>query len=444
MDAGTSDDVGALDLSAVAARYADAVAHLRGLCQPLPALGFDRPVLLSIHDTYFGRLLWLECSALESLLWAEEDPEVAIATHDLFFHFQRGDGLIPGVITDTPLPETGHATVVYGQLQQLVPLARTTWQLAQKTQDERFLERGYASARRFDDWMVANRQTRGTGAMEMFCEYDMGLDYSPRVHGNGVPRFCPGGDAAVPTHVNGWPVVAPDLSAVVYGNRRALAAMADALGRPQEARHWADVADDLRTAVFENCYCAEDEFFYDRDTSGRLRRIKEMQLMPVIAEGLLTQRHFDRIWSRYLDNPAHYGLRLPWPSIAASDPHFAPRGNAWTGATYLNWTLRAVQWMPRYLGQERLREYMRLWVREMTGWDHWASIVHPRTGRPFDEGDDFADPDVAAHDQFQGLNLSFMVYKHFVDELGVLTGGPAAAELPEPLSRAGRTGTGAS
>ena len=417
-----------LDLTRVAARYAEAVGNLRRLTQPLPSLGFDRPVLLSVHDSYFGRLLWLESSALESLLWAKEDPQVAINTHELFFHFQREDGLIPGVVTDTPLPETAGASVVYGQLQQLVPLARTTWQLAQETQDESFLERGYASGARFDDWMVTHRQTRGTGAMEMFCEYDMGLDYSPRVHGNGVPRFCPGGDASVPTHVNGWPLVAPDLSAVVYGNRRALAAMAEAAGPAQEARRWADLADDLRLAVFESCYCAEDEFFYDRDTFGQLRRIKEMQLMPIVSEGLLTQRQFDRVWARYLDNPAHYGLRLPWPSVAASDMHFAPRGNAWSGATYLNWTLRAVQWMPHYLGEERLREHMRLWVSEMTDWDHWASIVHPDTGRPFADGDDFADPATSGHDQFQGLNLSFLVYKHFVDELGVLRAGAPGRE----------------
>jgi hypothetical protein len=72
---------------------------------------------------------------------------------------------------------------------------------------------------------------------------------------------------------------------------------------------------------------------------------------------------------------------------------------------------------------------MRLWVSEMTGWDHWASIVHPETGRPFADGDDFADPAVSGHDQFQGLNLSFMVYKHFVDELGLL-GRDSAVERP--------------
>src|SRR5688572_18171759 len=259
-----------LDLGKVSAKYQTALDNLRRLSQPLTALGFDRPVLLSVHDDHFGRLLWLESSALESLLWADEDPEVAINTHDLFFHFQREDGLVPCVITDRSLPEAGNSMVSYGQLQQVVPLARTSWQLAQKTGDASFLDRAYASGSRFDDWMVRNRQTRATGAMEMFCEYDMGLDYSPRVHGNGIPRFCPGADASVPTHANGWPLVSPDLSAVVYGNRRALAAMAESLDKPAEARRWTELAEDLRLATFEACYSAEDEFFYDRDTYGAL------------------------------------------------------------------------------------------------------------------------------------------------------------------------------
>jgi hypothetical protein len=411
-----------LDLAKVSAKYDSAVANLRRLSQPLTKLGFDRPVLLSVHDDQFSRLLWLESSALESLLWADEDPEVGLNTHDLFFHFQRRDGLLPCVITDEPLPGAGGVTVAYGQLQQLVPLARTSWQLAQKTGDDGFLSRAYDSASRFDDWMVRNRQTRGTGAMEMFCEYDMGLDYSPRVHGNGIPRFCPGADASVPTHVNGWPVVAPDLSAVVYGNRRALAAMAEALDRPAESRRWAEVAEDLRLATFEACYSAEDEFFYDRDTFGALRKIKEMQLMPMVSEGMLSHRQFQRIWDRYLGNPAHYGLPFQWPSIAASDPHFAPKGNAWTGATFLNWVVRAVQWMPGYLGTEYFHSFLTKWVVHMTDWDHWATILHPVTGEPFGAGDDFADPEAAPHDQFQDLNIPSILYKHFVDELGLLSG----------------------
>jgi len=46
--------------------------------------------------------MYAEISALESLLYAKHDPEVALATHEAFFNRQREDGLIPSVSMADP------------------------------------------------------------------------------------------------------------------------------------------------------------------------------------------------------------------------------------------------------------------------------------------------------------------------------------------------------
>ena len=384
-------------------RYQEALLRLRGLVHVMPQL-VGRPVLISGKMDYSGPVLWAENTLLEAYLYARHDPEVALNTHDLYLATQRPDGLMPSVLSDGStsfLPHKNH----FGQIQQNVPFARTSWMLAKKLGNEAFLARAYDGAARFDGWITRNRNTRGTGLVEMFCEFDMGLDFSARVYGF-TSRACPGDDAGNALVQNGWPLLAPDLSAVTYGARVALGEMAEALGRPAEALEWRERAEQLKELIYRHCFDPEDEFFYDRDTAGQLRKYREMQLLPLCQEHVLSSELFDRIWRRYLHNPSEYWLEYPFPSYSAASPHFDPKANSWTGATFLNTTVRTHLWMPHYLPLAAYRDYMERWVRQMTDWDHWSTIVHPRTGRSFGQ------------DEFPDLNTSFLVYTSFVEALG--------------------------
>jgi hypothetical protein len=163
-----------IDLTQCRAQYQEAKRLLRGLVAKL-SFG-TKPVLASTPaNSLFGYAMWAETSMLEGLLYASDDPQVALGTHEIFCNSQRADGLMPAVIFDK-VPDFLKGHLEFGQIQQMVPIARTAWELSQRLKDEAFLVRAYASCSRFENWITAHRNTRGTGMVEMFCEYDLGLD----------------------------------------------------------------------------------------------------------------------------------------------------------------------------------------------------------------------------------------------------------------------------
>ena len=88
-----------IDLTQCRAQYQEAKRLLRGLVVKL-SFG-TKPVLASTPaNSLFGYAMWAETSMLEGLLYASDDPQVALGTHEIFFNSQRADGLMPAVIFD--------------------------------------------------------------------------------------------------------------------------------------------------------------------------------------------------------------------------------------------------------------------------------------------------------------------------------------------------------
>lgn len=356
--------------------------------------GFDRPVLIE-GGVYGG--IWLECGPHEALVYGRFAPDVALASHEVFFHHQRDDGYLPcWVRTD----RCGEA-----QIQMVVPIAATALETADLTGDEGFLERAYASCCRWDRWLVRHRDTRGTGLCEAFCEYDTGHDNSPRFR--GLPKRCLDGDASRCPQAGGLPYLAPDLSATMYGGRRALAAMAGRLGRAGEARQWAEEAELLRGRILRHCYDAEDECFYDVDREGSFVRIRGDLLTRVLSEHVVDQATFERIYARHIRNPEAFWTPYPLPSIAADEAAFdrALPPNSWGGASQALTALRAPRWFERYGKAEDLRLLMRRWVEAILAAPGFLQQMNPWTG------------------EFSGTadySPAMLVFVDFVDRLGLL------------------------
>lgn len=347
--------------------WAAALQVLAGNVKSVP--GFDKPVLFE-GAVYPG--IWQECGPHESLVYAglrEFVPQaagqssplaVARASHMAFFAFQREDGQLPASIK-----LTGGG---FGQIQMVVPIAATAWEVAQQLHDEEFLAAAYRSCSRWDAWLRRYRNTRGTGLVEGFCTYDTGHDNSPRWA--GVPNRCPDADARKFPPGVGVPRLCPDLSATVYGARVALAAMGKALGKTAEAMRWQEDAEAIRKLIIEKLYSPEDAAFYDLDTANKFVRVRGDAITRVLGEHVLKldDRHdravFDAVWSRQLSNPKAFWTRFPFPSIAEDDPAFVrpiPR-NSWGGAAQALTALRAPRWMEHYGKRAALHTLMQAWV----------------------------------------------------------------------------------
>ncbi|MDP3180056.1 MAG: hypothetical protein Q8M76_19240, partial [Spirochaetaceae bacterium] len=207
---------------------------------------------------------------------------------------------------------------------------------------EGFLETMYGAIAANDRWLVAHRDTRGSGCVEAFCAFDTGHDYSPRFW--QVPDICYGEDPArFDPDCTVLPYLAPDLTANVHCQRKYLARIASSLSRDAEAAEWEAKAAASLGCLFRECWDAEDGFFYDRDRLGRFVRVQSDVLLRVLACEAGDEELFAAALSRYLLNSRKFFAKYPPTSIAMDDPRFesASDRNSWAGPTNVLSILRA-------------------------------------------------------------------------------------------------------
>ena len=322
--------------------------------------------------------IWLEHNQ-DNLFYALRDLRVAQAGQEIFIRHQAADGLLPPYLRRAKNPPV----VGDGHVQSVLPFARTAWEIATLSRDEAFLSRAYAAASRYDAWLVRYRGTRGTGLVEMFCEYDTGHDHSPRVTDGGIPRACPGLDARVRPDNSKLPIISVDLSAMQYGARMALAEMAEALGRRPEAERWREQAATTRRLIHELLWDDADEFFYDLGADGRFRRYRSEHITRLFLNRVVDQALFDRIWLRHFTDPQGFATDFPMPSLAPSDPRTdrAARTNSWGGQSQALTTLRAALWMESYQRADELDRLLGIWLEALLRSDRrFTQEMDPRHG----------------------------------------------------------------
>jgi hypothetical protein len=348
-------------------RYQAALDVLAHNVQTMP--GYAEPVLIE-GSVYRG--VWQECGPQEGLVYASIRPDIARNNHMAFFANQREDGQLPCDVKQT---EIGH-----GQIQMVVPIAATAWELAQETGDSHLLEAAYRSCSRWDAWLRRYRDTRHTGLCEGFCTYDTGMDHSPRWA--GLPNRCPDADARKCPPDPQLPRLCPDLSATVYGGRMALAAMARALNKDAEADRWLHDAEAIRSLIVERLYDSADAAFYDLDAHNRFVRILSVVNTRVLGEHVADRKLFETLYEKQILNPKAFWAPYPFPSAALDEPTFVrpiPR-NSWGGAAQALTALRAPRWMEHYGKPADLAHLMQQWVSALIRSDGFTQQMDPLSG----------------------------------------------------------------
>ncbi|MDW5265778.1 MULTISPECIES: alpha-L-rhamnosidase [Acidobacteriaceae] len=392
-----------------------AIAALAGNIHTLPR--YPRPVLVE-GSVYPG--IWQECAPQEGLVYGtlsqyitpaskdEEPLKVARNNHMAFFALQRSDGQLPSSVKlSDPIENAGG----YGQIQMVVPIAATAWELSQLTGDDELLVSAYIACSRWDAWLREYRDTRKTGLVEGFCTYDTGHDNSPRW--KGIPNRCPDADARKYPDLPTMPRLCPDLSATVYGARIALAQMATALAKHNEADRWLADAEAIRRLIIDKLYDPKDAAFYDLDAQNNFVRVRSDVISRVLGEHVLKPSDpkdaaiFDAVWTRQIHNPKAFWAPYPLTSIAMDDPSFVrpiPR-NSWGGATQALTALRAPRWMSFYGKQAELNHLMMQWCEAISRHTEFRQQMDPLSG-------DFTQADPS------GYSPAALVYLDFIHRLG--------------------------
>ncbi|MBO7358236.1 MAG: hypothetical protein J6U72_00245 [Clostridia bacterium] len=328
-----------------------------------------------ISTAYPG--VWME-HAFDALCWAqiqgtEEAKKVAEAQMLLFIINRQTDGHLPYKVIDLSIagPQWQKDTPNgYGQIQECVSFGRLCFETWLLTGNREFLKEAYAALKGWDEWLVNNRMTLGRGLIETFCVYDTGHDNSARF--SDIPNGCPDRQGKTYADRPALPIVSPDMNAVFFGDRMALSDMAGALGLETEKQAWINKANEVRDAMFCQLYDKDDDFFYDIDRAGQMRRIKTIAISNVFTEKLLTQAEFDRIYERYMLSPDEFGTPYPFPAVALSDSRgreHAPK-NCWGYYSQALTALRAQRWMDFY---GRGSDYDRLL-------DKWMHVIAAQEG----------------------------------------------------------------
>lgn len=347
--------------------YDKALAVLAGNVQTMPYV--SRPVLIE-GSVYRG--IWMECGPHEALVYRKFRPDVARDSHLTFFELQRADGQLPA---NNKVTETS-----FGQIQMVVPIAATAWELARASGDGELLERAYAACGAWDAWLRRHRDTRGTGLIEGFCTYDTGHDNSPRWA--GLPNQCPNKDAKRHHDIATLPRLCPDLSATMVGARRAMAAMARALGKGSEGDRWEAEAEALRGRILSRLYSDEDAAFYDEDALGKPVKVRSDILSRVCGEHIPDQALFDSLWERQIHKSGAFWPAFPLPSIALDDPAFVRPipANSWGGASQALTALRAGRWMDHYGRSAEFSTMMEAWCGAIQRDPSFRQQIDPVTG----------------------------------------------------------------
>jgi hypothetical protein len=347
--------------------YDHALNVLANNVQVLPR--FAGPVLIEGAE-YAG--IWQECAPQEALVYRHFRPDAARSNHLTFFQLQKPDGQLPA---NNKRSETG-----FGQLQMVVPIAATAWELAEATGDDELLRRAYKSCSSWDAWLMRYRNTRGTGLIEGFCTYDTGMDNSPRW--KGMARQCPNKDARQCPPDRTLPRLCPDLSATVYGARLALAAMARALGKKTEESHWLERAESLRKLILDRLYVPGDAAFYDLDAENNFVKVRSIVIARVCGEHVVDQATFDTLWDRQLGNPHAFWAPYPLPSSALDDLTFVRpiSRNSWGGPSQALTALRAGRWMDHYGRSAEFAHMMQQWCEALIRDPSFRQQMDPLNG----------------------------------------------------------------
>jgi hypothetical protein len=371
-----------------------ALKVLAGNVRSMPR--YDHPVLVE-GSTYAG--IWQECAPQEGQVYGSLQKYIATpdgqptplqtarANHMAFFAQQKEDGQLPASIKLADKVGTDQG---YGQIQMVVPIAATAWEIAHQTADNELLEAAYKACSRWDAWLRQYRDTRKTGLVEGFCTYDTGMDYSPRW--KGIPQRCPDADARKFPPLPGMPRLCPDLSATVFGGRIALAQMAKALGKSDDHARWLADAEHIRQLILTKLYSPEDAAFYDLDAENNFIKVRSVVTIRILGEHVLdphNDKHiFDAVWNRAVHNPKAFWAPFPFPSSALDELTFVrpiPR-NSWGGASQALTALRAPRWMSYYGKHAELNHLMQQWCSAIMRHTEFRQQIDPLTG-------DFTQPD---------------------------------------------------
>ena len=303
------------------AGFADAFKVLdEALVVDVPVNGFTYPVMGP--GGYYGEHWWaLDSSiAVTGAQWVNQSFAEGVMRGFRAVQAQNLDGRIDGSGVNRGNP--------VGDLSQTPRFFEVAYDVARRTNDSVLRSEIYDTMRQYLDWWLSPvKRDQKTGLIVGSCEDCDTLGELP--------------DWTAP------PFVAPvDLNVAVATGTERIARLAAHLGKPEEARRYRQVFQELSRAINATLWDEKDGVYYNYDlTDGHPRRHLIASTFDPLRHNIASASQRDRLIKKLLDPKAFNWGQFPLTSMAMSDPAYVEaKGNyglpAWNGDV---WTYRNME-----------------------------------------------------------------------------------------------------
>lgn len=344
----------------------------------------DKPLFL-ISTAYPG--VWLE-HVYDSIMYAKlfDDKSIAVTTINAFIDLQREDGQYPYSIKASN-------TVGYFQIQECVSFTKLAYMVYEMVEDDNLLLKIYESSKKWVSWLYNNRMTLNKGLVEMFVGYDTGHDNSARLDGmkykgnyeiDGVKQ-----NASVLPDCDVAPIIAVDMNCNLYATLTTIAKIAKKLNNHEEEAKYIQMANELKSNLFKECYCSEDVFFYDVDKYGNKRKYLSSTIFHLFLEGVLDKNDdkdlINDLYNLHINNKNEFNTPYPFPAMAISDKEWKTHKmrNSWGYYSQALIALRCSLWMDEYGYSKEYDNLLARWVEGLVNnfdYNPMSQELDPITG----------------------------------------------------------------
>lgn len=273
--------------------------------------------------------------SLAMLSYAYMNAASAEESQRVYFDRQRPDGYIAyriGPYVTKTFPYNGEDTT------SAPFFAWENWEIYQISPDRKFLAEAYRSSSAFANYVLRTRDKDHDGFLvwggnAMLENVRDELDVIWQLFGDKTDS---------PSRVK-----ALDLMCMMVKEERSLAAMAQELGKPEEAKDWSNKADKLAELVRTRMWDEQSGNFFNlsRDTGKMitgegisLKRPEIITFLPLWA-GIATKEQAARL-VKNLKDPQSFWRRFGVPTLSAGDSYYDPyitKCCQWNGAVWLLW-----------------------------------------------------------------------------------------------------------
>lgn len=279
---------------------------------------------------------WKHAAAL-----AHFAPELARDQMRAMFDYQAADGMVPDCIYLDKAENNWRDTKP--------PLAVwATLEIYRATGDKVFLGEMYDKLVRYHRWWFKARdhfhdglaEYGSTDGSKVAAKWESGMDNAVRFDAISMLKNGEGAWSMDQESV--------DLNAYLYKEKLDLAWVAAILGKTQDHAQWLKEAATMKAVIQARMFDKTRGYFFDTKlSSGDPVRVYGSEGWAPLWAGVASPDQARSVIGVMLD-PSKFATVMPFPTLAADDPHFSPIKGYWRGPVWLD---------QAYFGVEALRRY---------------------------------------------------------------------------------------